>query len=187
MPFIVVDVETTGLPQSFNMTATSTNIKNWDSCRLVQIAWMVYSDDNQLISKDCKIVKPDGFEIPESATAIHKISTEMALECGEPIADVMSSFLAATKDVDTVVAHNISFDNNVIISEMIRLGLDTDEWTDLNRHCTMKSNTKPFQRWPKLCNLYKKLIGPIGGNIDLHSANGDCQLCAEIYIYTKNN
>ncbi len=185
MSFVVIDTETSGLPTSFCSAAN--NLSCWDSCRLIQLAWMIYSDDNQLISKDCKIVKPSGFTIPDSATAIHKISTEMALECGEPIADVLSSFLESIKDVNLVVAHNIKFDFNVILSEMIRLGLDTDVWTDIERHCTMLINTKPYQRWPKLNVLYKKLIGPIDESINLHSADGDCLLCAEIYIHTKNN
>ena len=185
MPFIVFDTETTGLPYIFNRKANPSTLANWDSCRLVQIAWMIFNDEMQLMSNQCHLIIPDGFVIPQQATAIHNITTERATENGIPIVELLNLLKTDIRhyNVDTIVAHNIDFDNNVILSEMFRSGVSVVLWRSLNQYCTMRSNIKQCGgRFPKLNVLYTKMIGPIDESITLHSADSDCRLCAEIYI-----
>ncbi len=182
MTFIVFDTETTGLPKNFKLSASEKNISNWNSCRLVQIAWNLYSDDNSLIHKICRIVKPQGFVIPRESTAIHNITHDYASENGEDLEDVINNFIMDLRICDTLVAHNIDFDINVIKSELIRLNKPTYDIDNVLTYCTMKNNTVRGGRYPKLSALYTRLIGPIDSRTILHDAQADCDLCSEIYI-----
>jgi DNA polymerase III subunit alpha len=190
MAFLVFDTETTGLPNVYNIRATPDTLGNWMYCRLVQIAWRIYThEDNQfnLMSTQSYLIKPDGFDIPADATRIHGITTADAANNGIDIQTALEYLMAdiESHNVDTLVAHNIEFDDNVILSEMHRLNLNTTKWEELDQHCTMRSNKHLFNgRWPKLNMLYTKLIGPIENANQLHSADYDCQLCAEVYMHT---
>lgn len=191
MTFLVFDTETTGLPNVYNVRATPNTLDNWMYCRLIQVAWRVYTyEDNQfnLVSSQSHLIRPDGFQIPEAATRIHGVTTAHAINNGVAIQTAIASLMADIElhNVDTLVAHNISFDDNVVLSEMHRLGLDTSKWEELDQYCTMRSNKHLFGgRWPKLNMLYNKLIGPISNSTQLHSADYDCQLCSEIYMHTN--
>ncbi len=180
MTFLVFDTETTGLPKRYNLNVAR-NLSNWDFCRLVQIAWMIFDDDNQLLISECKLVIPDGFTISQESMRIHGISTEQATEHGEPSKDVINEFMNGVNNVDIIVAHNMSFDADVITSELLRCDMDTSEWLSKKKYCTMKTNTGAGCKYPKLCDLYKRLIGPIDDK-KLHTADVDCEMCAEIYI-----
>ena len=185
MAFVVFDTETTGLPRRY-IDATSTNFSNWDSCRIVQIAWEIYNSpsDTYPVSDGCYVVSPDGFTIPAKSTSIHGISTAEALNIGISINDVIRLFTSdiILHKVETAVAHNMSFDTNVLLAEMYRNNLgNINVWKSLRKHCTMIAGTKRGGRWPKLVDLYKSLIGDIDESTTLHKADVDTSLCAAIY------
>ncbi len=187
MSFLVFDTETTGLPESFNVEAGPLTLDNWDHCRMVQIAWRIYNADNELLIEQCHLVKPVGFDIPLSSTAIHKITTELAEQQGLSIDEVFTHLFMNIHlyGVKRIVAHNIKFDDNVVLSELYRSGNDdlVSVWRSLKKHCTMIAGKSLFGgRWPKLHMLYTKMVGPIHNMNALHDAAEDCRLCAEIYI-----
>ena len=187
--FLVFDTETTGLPSSYSMVSPKT-LQNWDSCRMVQIAWIIYKD-TELVKKECYTIKPNGFTISESSTNIHGITNEFANINGHNITDILVKFFTDIKDnnVDTIVAHNLSFDKNVINSEVFRckdtIGESYKIWNKQKFFCTMKSLTRKGQKWPKLAELYKQICGgePQG---TLHTADADAQICADIYLKVKD-
>jgi len=188
MAFVVIDTETTGLPYLFNKKATRETLTNWDPCRMIQLAWMIYNDSKELVSSPCYLVIPDGFTIPISATKIHGITNAFATENGLPIDQVLKLFQMDLKlhNVKTVVAHNIDFDYNVILSEMYRCSFNRIYWRSLDTYCTMRSNIAAFGgRFPRLNMLYAKMVGPIDKSVVLHTADADCKLCAEIYLATS--
>ena len=199
---MVLDTETTGLPRR----VVSGDQNNYDSCRMVQLAWAIYRDDGQRVSERSFIVKPDGFEIPDSATRIHGISTERALSEGTPIRDVLQHLFdeIALQHVDTIVAHNMSFDHSVISSEIYRYALTgggtggtgggtggrdvglvdprcIERWSKIPRKCTMLMGQLPGQRWPKLIDLYRRLYGKEPDET-LHRADADVNVCADVYF-----
>lgn len=186
--YVVFDTETTGLPSRRFRKVTNANLFSWDSCRMVQLAWEIYYDnDPALVSSACYLVKTDGFAIPAAATNIHKITNEDAQTNGIPVKDVLNLFLADIKkfNVTTAVAHNIAFDENVLLSEISRANENVKEryklWNGLQKHCTMRVGTKDGGKWPKLNALYTELIGPVPDSITLHCANDDARLCSAIY------
>lgn len=191
--FLVIDTETTGLPASFRFSAKPENISNWDSCRIVQIAWRVYDSTScELLSSVSRVIKPEGFTIPDDASSIHGITTDFARQNGKKIIDALHELIESITrfEVERIVAHNTRFDVNVVLSELYRGELHdlAERWSSIRKYCTMLNNANKFGgSWPKLGALYTKVIGPISTGTKLHSADDDCRLCAEIYIKTRND
>jgi hypothetical protein len=115
--YIFIDTETTGRPEDYDEPPSNTN--NWP--RLVQIAWLIYDRDCNLISENVKIIKPDGFLIPDEAIQIHNINNIRATKEGENLKAVLELLLDDAKNSTAFVGHNIVFDLNIISSEFYRI------------------------------------------------------------------
>ena len=94
--YLIFDTETTGLPLNWN--APLTDFSNWP--RMVQIAWQIHAIDGQLIEMKNYIVKPDNYVIPYNATKIHGISTEIAIQKGISIVDILDDFAEIDKQAN---------------------------------------------------------------------------------------
>lgn len=114
---LFIDTETTGLPLNDNLPYT--DLKNWPY--LVQVALIIEDDNYGILAKRNIILKPDGYTISESATKIHGISNEIAVKNGEDRDKVISFLDLALYKSDIIIGHNVSFDLNVIKSEIIRI------------------------------------------------------------------
>lgn len=183
---LFIDTETTGLPPK---KYTSYNDPDWEHCHLVQIAWELRDPDTEeLINSECFTIKPNNFIIPLESTNIHGISHEYALQNGVELSEVWIKLKELLPIVEIIVAHNIYFDNKIILSELFR----NEEyelfklWREKQRKCTMIMGTPPGQRWLKLAALYEKLFGekPDG---QLHTADADVAICSKIYFKLINN
>ena len=75
---LFLDTETTGLPN--RRSASIYHLSNWP--RLVEIAWIECNENGTVESEYDQIIKPESFEIPRSASALHGITTEKAIENG---------------------------------------------------------------------------------------------------------
>jgi DNA polymerase III epsilon subunit-like protein len=186
------DTETTGLPKSWE--AKISEVDNWP--RIVQLAYSLYKPDGTLVQEFNHIVKPDGFEIPEEATEVHGISTEQALEAGEPIADVIKKFIEAYNVSGALVAHNMQYDYKVLGAEMIRANTYPTKRTErgLLKFCTKdiatpvvkipgpvwaKKKGQPY-KWPKLEELHRFLFKE--DFEDAHNAQGDVRATARCFF-----
>ena len=201
---LVIDTETTGLPQGRNVT--SETYKKWDKARLVQIAWELYNPSRECIQKECYIITPDNFEIPEVVVNIHGISTERAYNEGIALIDVLKKIHVILNNNPIIVAHNIQFDNDIILAELYRYQnkinnidlsnrnllekLQIDDiiklWLKCNKHCTMLMGTIPGEKWPKLANLYENCFGH-KPEYEMHHADNDVRACADIYFHLLVN
>lgn len=115
MKILFFDTETTGLPKNWN--APVEQLDNWP--RLVQIAWQVYNSNGDLLEEHEYVIKPIGFTIPSEASAVHKITTEKALETGVDLLTILKVFSSSAKSCGLIVAHNYSYDYNIIGSEVL--------------------------------------------------------------------
>ncbi len=154
------DTETTGLPK--NWKAPVTNLDNWP--RLVQLAYLVYDFDGNLIHSCNEIIKPIGFTIPMDASKVHGITTDIAIQRGSKIEEVFELFSIHLKRAKVIVAHNMAYDEKIIGSELIRLGLD-NILDSKEKICTMESTVDlckidgPYgYKWPKLEELHRFLF-----------------------------
>ncbi len=184
--YLFFDTETTGLPQ--NWDAPLTDGENWP--RLVQLAYLLYDNKEHLIHQQNFIVKPIGFEIPQSASNIHRISTEKALKNGKDLQWVLKQFEQILDKADCIVGHNIPFDINIIGAELIRCKRTENSLIRKLRICTMVSSTNYCQlpkgegyKWPTLTELHCKLFGK--GFNNSHDAYEDVQATANCFWKLK--
>jgi len=178
---LVFDTETTGKDVPF---APVTDSKKWEKIRLVQFAYELYTENHEFIKKGCWTIRPDGFMIPKDATDVHGITTELALEKGVPIEVVFTWLDVHLPRVATIVAHHMKYDDNVIQSELFRYQR-TDlytQWKHVNKDCTMLMGKRYLGRNIKLAVLAEQC--GINVNVDeLHQADVDTAVCAEIYFF----
>lgn len=179
---VVFDTETTGLPSKTR------------DVRLVSIAWVVIREEEEGYWTTCKesehVVRPDGFEIPERATRVHNITTECAIQSGEPIDAVLEWFMADVRECDLIVAHNVTYDVLVISTELRILGT-RPEWQTMfdttPKACTMRMAQKKFGgRAMSLSKTYERLFDR-PWSAPLHSAIHDTNCCVEIYARLDAN
>ena len=114
--FLILDTETTGLPEKYD--APVEDVDNWP--RLVQLAWLLYNNKGELLTAGDFIIKPEGFTIPYSAEKVHRISTEKALENGKDLNFVLGEFNKSIEKCGYIIGHNIDFDINIIGAEFVR-------------------------------------------------------------------
>jgi len=176
------DTETTGLPRDWN--APITQINNWP--RMVQLAWLQYDDQQNLLSEVNHIIKPDGYTIPNNAASIHGITTEHALKNGSELSSVLSVFSAIVNESNMLIAHNMDFDEKIVGAEYIRVGLKSSIFSK-QRLCTMKATTdlckipgKYGYKWPSLPELHRSLFG--SDFKDAHDALVDVKICAKCFF-----
>lgn len=178
--YLLFDLETTGLP--INYKASYTYLENWP--RIVQISWVVCDHNGLIDTPNIKdyIIKPVNFRIPEESTNIHRISQEDALKNGKDIKDVLSEFIIDISNCEYIVAHNLKFDKNILLSELCRLELSESIEEILNKKdiCTLLETTdfcklRPYRygawKWPKLSELYYILYNT---TIDENKAHNSC-------------
>lgn len=108
---LAFDVETTGLVGKGLKYDTDFALFP----HIVQMSWTING-----VEKDF-IIYPEGYEIPAEAAAIHGITTEIAIEKGVPLAEVMIEFVMDSLKAKIVVGHNIYFDTSVIKANCLRL------------------------------------------------------------------
>lgn len=193
---LFIDTETTGLPLNDNLPYT--DLKNWPY--LVQVALIIEDDNYGILAKRNIILKPDGYTIPESATKIHGISNEIAVKNGEDRDKVISFLDLALYKSDIIIGHNVSFDLNVIKSEIIRIKGIENALFKKKKHIvidTMKMGRNICKipnlsfhtrlslpnKYPKLDELYYKLFNKHFNN--QHDAMADVQAAYDCYYELK--
>ena len=86
--YLIFDTETTGLPRDFKAPITDTD--NWPRC--VQIAWQLHDGMGGVIESKDYLIQPEGYDIPYEAEKIHGISTDLAMEQGISLKDMLTEF-----------------------------------------------------------------------------------------------
>tara|TARA_B110000046_G_scaffold164014_1_gene179297 strand:- start:663 stop:2858 length:2196 start_codon:yes stop_codon:yes gene_type:complete len=180
MKILFFDTETTGLPK--NWKAPVHQLNNWP--RLVQIAWQVYNSNGDLLEEHEHVIKPVGFIISSEAIAVHKITTEKALETGVDLLTILKAFSSSVNGCGLLVAHNYSYDYNIMGSELLRNGLENSLY-EKEHICTMNASTEfckipgPYgSKWPKLEELYDILFSE---SFNAHDALDDIRATARCF------
>lgn len=187
MKNLCVDVETTGLiPRGASITDPKMP-------RIVQISWCLREEKLEL-SRNNFIIKPLGFVIPKEAIKIHKITNEIANEKGVQLILVLRKLEKDIELCDYIIGHNISFDYDVICSELFKQGLDYNKLLNKKRYCTQKGSTEyckiphPTGSWnykyPSLNELYFKLFNE--SPKALHDAEQDVNTCIRCFDELRN-
>lgn len=177
------DTETTGLPD-FNSPPEADH-----QPRLVQLGCILSPIEHYDPRAEVNLlVSPDGFTIPEQATAIHGIDNEMAMDSGMDLRTAVMIFHELACKSNIVVAHNIQSDNFVMRGECSRMKLSNPadaEYNDLQ--CTMLQSMPILRipgrygkyKWPSLKEAYFHFFrSPL---LREHDAMADVRACALIW------
>lgn len=199
---IFFDTETTGLPL-FNEPS-----EHPDQPHIVQLAaCLVDLDTRSTLASIDVIIRPDGWDIPADVSAIHGITTEMAMDLGVPEAQAVDMFMELWAH-RLRIAHNESFDARILRIALKR-HLDprdtdlvippSDEWKAGQAECTARMSTpicalpptakmvaarRNNHKTPKLTEAYRHFFGVDFENA--HSALADVQACMAVYFAVKD-
>jgi len=155
----------------------------------VSLAWRLTDSDGFLVSEGARLVRPEGFCIPFSATEVHGISHEDALARGTDEREALEAFAADARAAGTLVAHNLAFDEGVLRAAFRRRGLPSPFGFFARRVCTMKAATRfcaipgragAGYKYPRLGELYRVLFG--GEHRGAHDASRDVAAVARCYF-----
>jgi DNA polymerase III epsilon subunit-like protein len=185
--YLVFDTETTGLPQftKYRGYFDPKDVKFYDRSRILSISWILI-DDKTLEESEPQTyyIKPDNFTISPESILIHGITEEIANERGVPISIVFDAMKRVMPDVTHIIAHNISFDVNVLASECYRYGQNAlaTQLRHKQRYCTMAEGKKILRltKNPKLGELFHTLFGKHIENA--HDAKYDTMNCSQCFL-----
>ena len=146
------------------------------------------------------IVKPDDWTIPVEAANVHGIPQELAERVGILHSNAVYTFRDLLFVADTVVAHNIQYDELVMDRACAVTDLAAGEpsftYPFGSKHrlvCTMREATdiakvpsrRPMHRqdykWPSLAECSERFFGK--GIEGAHNALVDVRVCKDIYFY----
>jgi DNA polymerase III epsilon subunit-like protein len=168
---IVFDTETNGI---------------FKNRRMIELAWVKYDHlGNRLSEIQSHMIRPVGFYIYKSSTAIHNISHELAKQQGKDIGQVLTLFNdSLSDDVDTIVAYNLPFDLPVIMNEARIHGFNhlEQKLKSCKGECVMKMTNAWFglKHNIKLVEACERIFGPINSQFK-HVAAFDTELCAKLH------
>lgn len=181
MKLLIFDTETTGLP--LKKLPAEKEPGNWP--HIVSISWVVMNSlNNEILSQQNFLVKPDGWTVSVDSTAIHGISHNMAERSGQPISTVIEKFLS--EEYDALVAHNIDFDMNVLVNA-IKWDLQLPLPLFPKQICTMKLSKNICKlpgnfgyKYPKLKELYYHAFHEYPFEAKLHNSMYDVLVLTEL-------
>ena len=189
--YLFFDTETTGLADCRKPAS--------DPCQphICQLGAILCDEHGFVKAEMNLLVRPDGWVIPESATAIHGISQDAAERYGLSIKGVLSVLERLLRMSETVVAHNLNFDLSMLEIEVER---EPDIALSLSKKpfCTMERSTDVVRipstprmsacgmtqfKNPNLQEAYRHFFGAEFEGA--HDAMADVRACRDVFFALK--
>ncbi|WP_168193963.1 3'-5' exonuclease [Pontibacter sp. SGAir0037] len=177
---LFVDTETSGIPKDWHAPYATKD--NWPF--IVQIAWVIYTRDGQLIKTGNYYIKANDYTISDTSKSIHGITEDYLQAHGEERKTVMQWL---HNDLLTyqplVVSHFAQLDFHMLGLGFYRSGL-SNPVTELPTFCTMTLTQnfilRPHQRLLRLGELYQRLFNmPLDNQ---HDALADAEATAKCFF-----
>ena len=148
MTYLIFDTETNGLPicvQGYGFFPIYSDLTKYNNARVVQVSYIITDSFYKKLEESDTIIKADNFKIENHQ--FHGITEERSEKEGIPFIEFANNFSNSLDFIHTLIAHNLSFDFNVLLAEFYRYGL-----LDL---------IKKFESKRQICTMkrYKQLIG----------------------------
>jgi DNA polymerase III subunit epsilon len=143
--FIALDTETNGFPL-WNQPSDDPHQPH-----IVQLSCILCEPDGRELSAYDRIIRPDGWTIPQDTVDVHGITMQQAMVQGIPEKMAMREFWSLAREAKLVVAHGHSFDARIIRIALKRFATEqhADWWQRAPGFCTMR-------RAAKVCGLTQK-------------------------------
>lgn len=194
---LFIDIETIGFPEKINYynyydPSEYNNLKYYDNARIIEVGFMIFDENCVNIKSYSSLLKLDNFTIKN--TLIHGITDEDCIKNGKDFNDILNELINDIDSYDNIIAHNVLFDYNILLSEIYRIVHNTSDiiyenkikdflnkFENKNKKCTMEIGRiyLKTKKYPKLTELYEKLFNePI---IQDHRALSDTAICCKCY------
>ena len=158
MDFVAIDFETA--------TSERTSVCSLGICVV---------ENNEIIKTSEILVKPVPFKFNEYNIAIHGITPEMVMY--KPTFDKYWEDVKPYLENKLVIAHNASFDVNVLLRTLEQFGI---EFPNFEYLCTVKLSQKAY---PDLFSHKLNCLGAaLGINFSHHTACDDAYACAKVML-----
>ena len=153
--------------------------------RVVQLAAVLVDGEQE--SSFSVVVRPAGWTVTPGTEAVHGISTERAAREGIDLGEALDRFDALATQATTVVAHNLEFDQAVLMGEYGRLRRPHC-FAGRRLFCTMQAATPVVKvpgrygkgfKWPTLAEAYQFFTAQPLQNA--HDALADAKACRVVY------
>ena len=182
MRTLVFDTETTGLPEKGKALPS-----------IVQIAAILYIDKRPVghfsaftipLSDMASVIKMPENEFMKNAGLTQDVIDAVGLDTRT----AMAAFNQLVRKSDRIVAHNLAFDNAVVMAAYKRVGAKLDIYKEVPKFCTMQTLTPIMKlpgkikgkfKWPRLDEAYKAYVSPEGFE-GAHDAMVDVTATAEL-------
>ena len=179
---LFIDIETTGLPilKKYNNYHNPNNLKYYENSRIIEIGYQIYDNDRTLLLENDQLIKVNK---TINNSDIHGITNNDLDNNGIEFNVFCDDFKKHIVKCDTIIAHNIKFDYNIILSELYRIN-NIELITKLEsmlKQCTMILGKQALniKKNPKLSNLYFELFNK--KVVQSHRALDDTKLCSKCY------
>jgi len=211
---LVFDVETTGLlPKKQRGMFEEPGIDSYPY--IIQLSFVLYDIiEGRIVRSYNSYVKiPENIDIPEFVVNLTGITKEKCMNEGSSIINVLDEFYEAYMMCEVIVAHNIEFDEQMILIELQRNRQEFlekapycmtvfnkvyEKLKGVDRFCTMKRGTdicnimvpskipgnNPSKKWPRLNELHQTLFGEVPEG--MHDAFVDTSACLRCYLKMRH-
>ena len=201
MKVLAFDTETTGLPENYNALVTDSS--KWP--HIIQLSFIVFdTTSKEILEYSDRIIQlASTVRIPPESIAIHQITRERSEREGIQLSYALVEFAEAIKNVDLIVAHNLSFDKKMLLVELHRQQMPNcfirANGNAIKEYCTMQETVQLCKiptpnkkyanlgqfKWPRLNELHKQLFHcePSG----THNAIADVMICLRCYVLLNCN
>lgn len=156
--YLVIDTEASGLPQNWSLPFSADN--NWPHA--VQISWLIYGPEKQVIKKADHYIRNNGFVIAPSAIDIHGLTPEFLTNNGVGLELVLDELTADIKEYSPLlIGHFVRLDYYILSAEFFRLGKE-NPLAQIPVFCTMQASE--YLHWNRtarqlhLKELYRSLF-----------------------------
>lgn len=186
MRALIFDTETTG------MVKWKSPPEHPGQPDLVQIAMMLVETEDWRVRNRVSLILQlaDGVTIEPEAEKTHGISAAHCARYGVAPLVAVSLFNQLCMQADEIVAHNMSFDQSIMLTALHRLGKKPNRMEDKKLVCTKDATTDILKlpgnygyKWPTLAEAYRHYTGlEIEG---AHDALADTEACLAVYRALK--
>lgn len=160
--------------------------------RMIQLAAILADAEGRERDSLCLLVRPDGWEVPPDASAVHGITTDDCRRYGVPVAFAVEALQHLSAPCGLFCCHNVSFDRAVLSGEWRRLSPNPAAPVLAQpSFCTMEAATGVCRlpggrrgfKWPTLAEAHRILCGcDFEG---AHDAMADARACLRIFQELK--
>src|SRR6056297_144736 len=159
---LVFDCSAAGRPK--NWKAYPTDTFSWP--RLIHLAWILFDDKYKKIESGNDIVSPENYELTPEIEKFSHVTQKRAEEEGKPLKDVLNNFSKAVDKAEVVFAHNLRFNENVVLAEFHRMNMP-QRLAVSESYCIMQESTYFCKivgkggklKWPTLSELHQRVFG----------------------------